>query len=274
MNISEPVNVLIIGCGWLGKKTGQRLSEYGCTVYGTTRSVENFPELENHSIRPLQFEITDEHFDPSGLPDFDVCLISLSPGRGEGRAKYPSLISKLAGWLQNKTGQIMLFSSTSVYKGLKGTLTEEMAEPGTESDNVLLAAEGEIRKYIPDALILRFGGLYGEDRHPVKYLAGRKGLGDGDAPVNLIHRQDIIEIIAGLIEKNVRAEVLNICCDKHPSRAHLYTTLANRFGLEEPVFREGGAEGKLISSEKVKKLLNYTFNHPDPMDYSGYISDG
>lgn len=274
MNISKPVNVLIIGCGWLGKKTGRQLSEAGCTVYGTTRSVENFPELENHSIRPLQFEITQEHFDPSQLPDFDVCLISLSPGRGEDRSKYPALISKLAGWLQNKTGQIMLFSSTSAYKGLMGTVTEEMAEPDADSNNVLLAAEGEIRKHIPDALILRFGGLYGEDRHPVKYLAGRKGLKDGDAPVNLIHRQDIIEIIAGLIEQNVRAEVLNICSDVHPSREELYTRLAVRFGMEEPEFENGGAGQKEVSSAKVKKLLNYSFIHPDPMDFTGYISDG
>jgi nucleoside-diphosphate-sugar epimerase len=49
--------------------------------------------------------------------------------------------------------------------------------------------------------ILRFGGLIGEDRNPIRFLAGRENLENPDAPINLIHQTDCIGIILRIIEK-------------------------------------------------------------------------
>ena len=43
--------------------------------------------------------------------------------------------------------------------------------------------------------ILRFGGLIGEERNPLKYLIQKEEILNSDAPINYIHLKDCIGII-------------------------------------------------------------------------------
>jgi NAD dependent epimerase/dehydratase family enzyme len=71
--------------------------------------------------------------------------------------------------------------------------------------------------------VVRFGGLIGEDRHPVKFLSGRKNVEQPDSPVNLIHQNDCIGILLTLIEKEIYGEVFNAVAPSHPTRKTYYT---------------------------------------------------
>ncbi len=71
--------------------------------------------------------------------------------------------------------------------------------------------------------VVRFGGLTGEDRQPVKFLAGRENLENPDGPVNTIHQQDCIGIIEKIIEKKAWGEIFNAVKPYHPSRKKHYT---------------------------------------------------
>ncbi|MFN1835040.1 SDR family oxidoreductase [Balneola sp. MJW-20] len=266
MNSFSSSSALIIGCGWTGKKLGKFLSEQGVQVTGTTRSKENFKEIRSFNIEPLLLDVSLNPASGLSIPDADTIFISLSPGRGDDRSDYPLVLARLASELQNKKAQIILFSSTSAYDRQKGIVTEKDAVPDAEADNVILKGEGVIKAQLKEAVILRFGGLYGPDRHPVKYLAGRKELKDGDAPVNLVHSDDIIRICAEIIKQEVRAGVFNVCADLHPSRKVLYTSIARKRGLSVPEFEDGGSDEKRVSNQKIKETLGYKFLHPDPMD--------
>ena len=57
--------------------------------------------------------------------------------------------------------------------------------------------------------ILRFGGLAGGDRKAGRFLAGRKDVKNGAAPVNMIHRDDCIGIIHRIIENPLWGRVWN-----------------------------------------------------------------
>src|SRR5699024_3753113 len=89
---------------------------------------------------------------------------------------------------------IIFISSTSVYPPQSGIVAEVDAvadKAASETGNALLKAENMLLEQSSfETLVLRFGGLYGYDRHPIHYLAGGTNLENGNAPVNLIHRDD------------------------------------------------------------------------------------
>ena len=97
----------------------------------------------------------------------------------------------------------MLFiSSTSVYGEENLIVTEETElNPDTESGKQLVQTEQLLQSNLNfKTTILRFGGLIGEDRHPIKFLAGRKNIENPNAPINLIHQDDCIGIIMEILE--------------------------------------------------------------------------
>jgi hypothetical protein len=109
---------------------------------------------------------------------------------------------------------------------------------------------------------VRFGGLTGEDRQPVKFLAGRENIENPEGPVNTIHQQDCIGIIEKIIEKQAWGEIFNAVKPYHPSRKEHYTKLALEMGLAEPKFSfEKPSYGKTVSAEKLMTVLGYQFTN-------------
>lgn len=267
MNSDKNHSVLIVGCGWLGKKLGQELIKHDINVYGTTRSSANFSDLSELGIKPVKLELPATKLSDIRLPLTDTVIISISPGRGQDRDDYPRSIRQLSQVLAERNVQVIMYSSTSAYGNSKNEVQESDATPATNSENTILAAEGELIKKTPRAVILRLCGLYGEDRHPAKYMAGRKNINDGEAPVNLVHRDDVIQVTQKIIEENISAEIFNVCSACHPSRADIYTTIAERLEIKKPTFQKGGADSKTVSSQKLNEAFKLSFLHPDPADY-------
>lgn len=259
--------ILIVGCGWVGKSLGRACTQHGAHVFGTTRSKDNFSEFNSYNVDPVLLELPVSENNEINLPDFDAAVISISPGRGGDRKKYVRAIGQLGEYLSGKKAAVIMYSSTSVYNGLKGEVKETDRLPDPESDNVLLAAESMLKASVPDAVILRLSGLYGEDRHPVFYLAGRSGISNGDAPVNLVHREDVINTTMSVIDNRVAGEVFNVCAGEHPIKSQIYTTLAEKLELEVPVFLKGGKDGKFVNADKIRNTLGLKFKHNNPIDY-------
>ena len=117
--------------------------------------------------------------------------------------------------------------------------------------------------------ILRFGGLIGEGRHPIKFLAGRETLENPEAPINLIHQKDCIGIVRAILrqalnDKFIWGESFNAVAPFHPSRETYYTQKAKDLNLALPKFNhEKISVGKTISNGKIKTILNYTFTEPN-----------
>ncbi len=267
MNSDKNRSVLIIGCGWVGKKLGQQLIKNDFNVYGTTRSSANFSTLSELGIKPVKLELPAAKLSDIRIPLTDAVIISISPGRGPQRDDYPRAIRQLSKVLAERNVQVIMYSSTSAYGNASNEVKESDAIPKISSKNPMLAAEGELLHKTPRAVILRLCGLYGEDRHPARYMAGRKNIADGEAPVNLVHRDDVIQVTQKIIDENTSGEIFNVCSNCHPTRAEIYTLIADRLKMKKPTFQKGGADGKSVSSQKLNKALELTFLHPDPVDY-------
>lgn len=267
MKSDSVTSVLIVGCGWVGKKLGQYLSDNGYKVYGTTRSKQNFSGIKEYNITPVKLQLPIVKIQNIELPKVDSVVISITPGRGENRNTYPDIIRQLGELWKDTNTQVIMYSSTGAYGDAKGKISENDLSPDVNSTNVICAAEGSLKRSLPDSVILRLAGLYGEDRHPVKYLAGRTDISDGDAPVNLVHREDVIRATEVMIKNKVRSEVFNICSPVHPKKSKIYPAIAKLLELDEPEFLDGGDDGKLISSDKLQKMLNFDFENVDPLNF-------
>ena len=67
-------------------------------------------------------------------------------------------------------------------------------------------------------------------------MAGKKNLPGGQSPVNMVHRDDAIQVIAQIIASETWNETFNVCADEHPTRSLFYTAQAQKEGLEVPTF--------------------------------------
>lgn len=62
----------------------------------------------------------------------------------------------------------------------------------------------------------RLAGLVGPSRHPGRWLAGKTGLPGGNAPVNLVHQDDVIGILLRVLENNMLGDVFDVCANERP----------------------------------------------------------
>ena len=107
---------------------------------------------------------------------------------------------------------------------------------------------------------MRFGGLYGGSRNPVTFLAGRKDLSNGNAPVNLIHRDDCIGILMAIIKQDRFGYIFNAVYPDHPLKRDYYKQQALNLQLDPPEYsKEESQEFKIINSVTIKEILEYEF---------------
>jgi nucleoside-diphosphate-sugar epimerase len=155
-----------------------------------------------------------------------------------------------------------------VYPDLNREVKEEDAgSPVRESGEALLQAEKIWKEDTKvTTTIVRFAGLFGGDRNPGRFLAGKMLDNNGEAPVNLIHLDDCVSILLEIIVQEHWGEIYNACADEHPSKKKFYAAAAERLSLQPPVFagKEKGSF-KIINSDKLKKELDFTFKYPDPL---------
>lgn len=270
------MKISILGCGWLGLPLAQALIEVGHTVKGSTTTKEKLPRLKELNITPHLLRL-DPRLKCKNADNFfnsDVLVFNVPPGRRRENVIdfHTSQVESVIAHLQDSPVEFVVFaSSTSVYPKTGGIMEPEDAIPGNatrDSGEALLQAEEMLTSQDTfDTTIVRFGGLYGYDRHPANYLAGKKDVSGGNAPVNLIHRDDCINILQRIIEDDIRGETFNAVSDGHPPKNQYYKIIAKQAGLEPPSFLpDSGEDYKVISNRKLKKKLEYRFAYPNPLD--------
>ncbi len=264
------MRVSVLGCGWLGLPLARELVRRGHGVKGSVTRAEKLEELAAAGIKGYRLELSPTPVgDTESFFDADVLIITLPPKRREPGVgtRYPAQIAAVLEATSEST-RLVFTGSTSVYPDLNRTVTETDAGAQGEgqvgaSGRAILAAETLLRAR--GAVILRLAGLYGYDRQPGRSLSGRDVAG-GDARVNLVHRDDVVRVMAQVLEQSVRDVTLNVCADLHPTRREVYNRQAGHLGFAPPRFVEPHLRGyKLVGSEALKTALGFAFRYPDPL---------
>ena len=250
-------NISILGCGWLGKSLALKLNKKGCHIKGSTTSDNKLEELQSKSITPYLVNLNNKKSDISEFLITDILIIATPSKNIEG---FKNLITKIE---KGKIKKVIFISSTSVYPTINGIVTEETPTKAT----ALYEIEQLFRINTSfQTTILRFGGLFGYDRKPGNFIKPDKKIDNPNGYINFIHRDDCIQIIEQIITQNSWGETFNACSDSHPKRRDFYTNEMRKIGRTDFQFNENTTNSyKIISSEKIKKSLNYTFTHSNLM---------
>lgn len=261
--------ICVIGCGWLGFSLAKSLIKKNYLVKGSTTSSEKITDLNSNSIEGFLVQLSLEGITgniENCLAYCDTLVLNIPPGlRKNPEANYVKQIQHLLPFVEvSSVKKVLFISSTSVYDDseLYSIITE--ASQTSSISNVaqqLLGAEALFQNNVNfKTTILRFSGLFGDDRHPSKFLSGRLNIKNPEAPVNLIHQKDCIAIIENIIEQNIWNETFNASTPYHPSRKDYYTGICKAQNLPLPSFDDTQkSKGKLIDSTKLARVLDYEF---------------
>ena len=273
---------------------------------------------------PINKEKTPLENDLKNLPIKD----KLSVAKNRGRATLGlSQGEEKANRLKEKS---FFYDSPAIPSSNQIRVCREEDDPSPETDvgRVLLDAENWLMDTFgrERVTIIRFGGLVGKDRHPGYFFSSdakqpdeksdrqRKDIGrkkspkkrPANAPVNLIHQTDAVNILVAAAEETFRGVTLNGVSSTRCSRREFYLQAAKSIGISKKKFlalrvfdgqkkepkptaelgtddndKGGEAEnhndlpdhkeilvGKLVSNEKLKSY-GFRFEYEDLLDWVG-----
>lgn len=267
--------LLIIGCGWLGFPLGKQLARKGWQVRGTTTTESKKLMLHEAGIEPFTAELQDNYIAGDSFldnwPEEAFILINVPPSRQKKTGQnYVAQMQFLKQYLQRKIKQpkVVFVSSTTVYN----TTANLLNKPLTEQANVAKESDLYLAEQVfadwPHTITLRMSGLAGYNRVIGRYFAGKTEVPDGKAKVNLIHRDDAVNMMEQAILQTLTPGIYNVTAPEHPSRQMLFLTEAARYNFEPPVFSSTNDNyRKVIDGSKIINELNYRFCYPDPISF-------
>jgi nucleoside-diphosphate-sugar epimerase len=247
-------NISIIGIGWLGKQMAMRLKALGYGVKGSVTQAEKCALLNQEGIETfvIDFALDSEHWNQHPLQQADVVIVTVPPRKAIGEEQSIHLHTAIARFVAASSAQYFMYcSSTSVYPDTEATL----AEADADSSSHIFHLEQVYSEYLKPLAILRFGGLMGKGRHPIKFISGKKNIEKPNAVVNMTHADDAVNAIVQLLTTMPHG-VFNVVNTHHPTRQQFYTAAAESAGMDAPQFDMNDERmGKIISSDKLLATL-------------------
>ncbi|MGM9477469.1 SDR family oxidoreductase [Pedobacter sp. GSP4] len=258
----ETKNISILGCGWFGLALAKKLISLNYTVKGSTTTPEKLTALRAENIDSYLVNFTADAISAdAAFFEADALFICIPPKRNSTELQdYPQKIKSILQAAKDKSKQVVLISSTSVYADENEIVNEETpTNPDTGSGKVVAAAEEILHQEIQNATVIRFAGLIGPERNPGRFFAGKTNVPNGLASVNLIHQVDAVGVALKVLEKQAFGRIYHACAPSHPPKMDFYVAAAKSAGLAEPQFIAEKKNWKIVESINVAKYLAYDF---------------
>jgi len=279
------LNAIIIGCGDIGIRVGQRLQQQHYQVTGIVRSAESAAKLESLGFKAVIFDL-----DQPGLPlptiqTYNLIFYFAPPTEdGEHDLRMKNLLSTLTP-TSEPPARIIYISTTAVYADSKGKWINEQtpAQPGSSRGKRRLDAEQqliEFQHHHPvNISILRVSGIYSANRLPFRQIKARQAILKLEAAPfsNRIHADDLANIcIAAALNTDKATAIFNVSDGNPGSISQYFKEVALAFKLQSPpeisweraqqVLSPGMLsylrESKRIDSRLIKHELGITLCYP------------
>jgi nucleoside-diphosphate-sugar epimerase len=251
-------SISLLGSGWLGLALARRLKSESYSVSVSTTSPGRLAELKAEGLPPFLIDIGNSS---AQMQDFLHAAILICNIPSKDIQGFTRLVAALE---QSRVKNVVFVSSTSVYAHDAGQVSESdglelEASPLVQIERLFLNSESF------STTIVRFGGLVGYSRHPGRFFRNGRAVSDALAKVNLIHRDDCINIISEIIQQGAWGEMFNCCADTHPSKGDFYGRAIQMLGAKPEFGDSADNSYKIVRNDKVKRVLDYQFVHPDLM---------
>ena len=252
----------ILGCGWLGTKLAVKLNSQKWNVKVSKTSTKGVISLGKQGIDSYRIILSENSIkgDLEFFENLDQLLISIPPKR-DSIGNFSKKINYLINFLKSKSNtKIIFLSSTSVYGKRNGKFNEQsILFPDTDSSSNLVISEKMIQKSSNPSIIIRLGGLVGEDRNPIFHL-NKKIITNPEGVINFIHHIDAVNGIFKLLSCSQAEGVFNLVSPHHPKRKDFYLKMAEKYSLSLPKFTENDPTIiRLIEAKKIKTLTGFNY---------------
>jgi nucleoside-diphosphate-sugar epimerase len=273
------MDVLLAGCGWLGRETARRLIARGDRVTGVTRTEESAAALRARGIEAVTFDLADPSASARLTGRYDG-VMAMQSASGRGEAAYArAYVDATRALLASKAAENAAFvyvSSTGVFGQRDGGWVDEETapDPSDATSSILLAAERLVldkTSHRAAARIVRCSGLYGPGRVGTieRVRSGALALGPGDDTwMNFIHREDAADIVIAALDRG-RPFATYHASDETPSRRRdVVAWIAARLGSPPPRREDGGdlpgrhASDRRVSAEATCRELGVRLAYP------------
>lgn len=274
------MKLMIFGAGFSGRAIGQCLQEKFEFVGGTTRQENNFPNLHDVGITPIQFN--GETFSSqlsNELKNTTHLIQSISPDKG-GDPLLPLIESNLLTTMPNLKW-VGYLSTVGVYGNHDGDWVNEetTCKPVSKRSIARLKAETTwtelCKKHGLPLAILRLSGIYGPGRNTfVNFQKGKaRRLIKENQVFNRIFVDDIASAAELLIDKNANG-IFNVTDDEPAPPQDVVAYAAQLLNVEAPpeidfetaeltpMARSFYGENKRVSNQKIKSL-GFEFSQPN-----------
>ena len=266
---------LSFGHGYTAQALTPHLNYKGWKVFGTSRSRDNFSDIEKSGAIPILWGSEELR---SVIKEAALVLSSVAPKNdndpviqmyGEDLKENSSQI-KWAGYL----------STIGVYGDTKGEWVNENSplKPSTNRGIARVNAEKKWLKnnFLPSH-IFRLGGIYGPNRGPFqKVLQGKavKIIKPGQV-FSRMHILDIVQTLLASISQPKPYSIYNLCDDNPAPPQDVLSYAAELLCVDQPptvrfedadlseMARSFYAENKRVSNQLIKSELGVDLSYPD-----------
>lgn len=265
------MDVLIIGCGWVGTYTASELLAEGHRVWGTTTTPEKQRKLAEMGIRSViaDFDLKEQIQPPAELTgiDFDLVIISVPITYKDSLEQVQLRFSNLLDFLALlRFSQSMFFGSVGIYPKVSATITEDTF-PEAELEPKLSLGESMLRTPYKQLNLLRLGGLFGLERTMAKHFVD-KICEIGYQTANFVHVEDIYGIIRAMVAQQVHGKTYNVVSPEHPLKKDVIAASAAKYGYGLPSgYTDTDRAAKVVSPDRLINDLSYSFTYPSPLDF-------
>lgn len=243
------MDILIFGFGFLGRPLAERCFEHGDNVRAIKRRFTS--DDVNVPIELDMLELSPSSFAPEWA-NYDTWVITLPPSQS---SDYIGTVLNLIECAEQCGVQHLLYTSSISVFGADSGRFDETSKTLPESDNARQIAQIETRLLnarVPNVDIIRLGGLYGSERHPLMSLLRQNAPIMGKNQwVNMVHRE---RAVAGLFQAAHEPDgvrVRHFVETPHLNKGEFYMREARKLGISPPEFIEDGTQenyGKLVFS--------------------------
>lgn len=233
--------ILIIGCGDIGRRVGQLALAAGHDVAVMARDLAKAEPMRNAGMRVCEGDL-DQPDSLTALPCAGRTVFYFAPPPEHGVVD-----GRMANWLASMAHdrlpvKVVYISTTGVYGDAQGAWVDESTPPNpqTERGKRRLNAEQQLRAWgrahQVAVVILRVPGIYGPGRIPVEAVrTGRSVVRLSEANyTNRIHADDLAAICLAAAEKGRPDEVYNVSDGQQSSMSEYFLTIADVLCIARP----------------------------------------
>ncbi len=270
------MSILLLGHGYVSQYFCQKFAGQGEEIAVSIHKNKDKYLQTNKAVAAVNFnDINDDY-----LEQFDNFIVTIPPFY---ELRTDVVIKNFHSYFssRNKPFKLIYLSATSVYGDHEGEKVQEDSLLKSTSSNGLARIACE-EKYMQlqknkaaNIIILRLAGIYGDDRNNILRIKNQEVISNRESKklISRTHITDIISIIKSVLDnQDLKNEIFNVA-DNNPATTkevndYICTEILKIAPLpinDKQNLNKNSSfmlDNKIVSNQKIKKLLNYEFIYP------------